>query len=364
MFRKIVLAICALATFAALPFPLGLAHAQGTASFAEAVRIDGFDVEPVAKPAPGNELVFTLYGSPGGSAAVQIKGATGGVVLVESEAGVYEGTYTIRKRDKITTASTAIANLRVGNKVVSVILDEPLIGKAGVKRPAAAKLSGMVPKIDRFDLMSPPASLLAGEDLVLAMGGSPGGAASARVVGVKGKIVLNEIRSGVYEGTYTIKNRDRIMANSVVTGHLRLGERETNVVLGQSLLTGTALQSQSAARQSSRWCADCGVVEAINVVEVKGQGSYLGAIAGGVAGVLIGSQIGQGAGTTVAQVAGGAGGAYVGNEIEKRIKTTKHYEVIVRLDNGGSRMISYAAQPAFAVGAKVKIENNSLTLIP
>ena len=184
-------------------------------------------------------------------------------------------------------------------------------------------------------------------------------------MGVKGKIVLNEISPGIYEGAHTIKNRDRIAANSVVTGNLRIGKRETSAVLGQSLLAASVArpQSPSRARQVARLCDNCGVVEAINLVEVKGDGSYLGMIAGGVAGALLGSQVGQGRGTTVAEVAGAAGGAYAGKEIEKRMKTTKHYEVVVRLENGGSKTVSYAAQPGFAVGAKVKLENGTLAVV-
>ena len=82
------------------------------------------------------------------------------------------------------------------------------------------------------------------------------------------------------------------------------------------------------------------MVEAINLVEVKGQGTFLGKIGGGVAGVILGSQIGSGKGTTAAQVAGAVGGAYAGNEIEKRMKTTSHYEVLVRLENGGAQTLS------------------------
>jgi outer membrane lipoprotein SlyB len=133
-------------------------------------------------------------------------------------------------------------------------------------------------------------------------------------------------------------------------------------------LLGKTLQNSAAARTGNRpvarSCVNCGVVEAIHVVEVKGDGSYLGAIGGGLAGVLLGSQIGQGQGTTVAQVAGAVGGAYAGNEIEKRMKTTKHYEVLVRLENGGTQTFSYATQPSFAVGAKVRVDGSVLTLAP
>jgi outer membrane lipoprotein SlyB len=360
VYKKIVLGFFALAAFLPLAFPASQALAQNAASSAAAARIDGFDVEPVAKPVAGSELVFTLYGSPGGTAAVQIDGATGSVALVETEAGVYEGIYTIRKRDRITAASTATANLRLGNKVASVVLDEPLVGKASPRRPPHSPMSAVAPKIDHFDV-DPPSRLVAGEELMLTLSGSSGGTASARIAGVKGKIVLNEIRTGVYEGAYTIKNRDRIAANAVVTGNLRIDNRETSAVLGQSLMA--ASHNPASVRQARQVCADCGVVEAINAVEVKGQGSYLGAVVGGVAGVLLGSQVGHGAGTTVAEVAGGAGGAYAGNEIEKKMKASKHYEVVVRLENGGSKTFSYAAQPGFAVGTRVKVANGTLTVL-
>ena len=360
MNNRIVLALFALTAVLPLQFLASQVQAQQSQFSAAAPRIDGFDVEPVARPAPGNELVFTLYGSPGGAAAVQIDGATGSLVLVETEAGVYEGTYTIRKRDKITVASTATANLRLRNRVASAILDEPLVGRASAGRPAPAARSAAAPKIDRFDV-DPPTRLVAGEELILTLSGSPGGAASARIAGVKGKLVLNEIRTGVYEGIYTIKNRDRIEADAIVTGNLRIDNQETSKVLDRPLLARSGYQS--SPRKTARLCANCGVVEAINLVEVKGEGSYLGMIAGGVAGALLGSQVGSGRGTTVAEVAGAAGGAFAGNEIEKRMKTTKHYEVVVRLENGGSQTVTYAAQPAFSVGAKVKVENGALTVV-
>lgn len=360
MYKNIVLGLVALAALFPLAFSANPAYAQHAASLAAAVRIDGFDVDPVARPVPGSELVFTLYGSPGGTAAVLIGGATGSVPLAETEVGVYEGTYTIRKRDRITSSSTATANLRLGNRVASVILDEPLVGRGEGKPKIRPAISATTPKIDRFDV-DPPAQLVAGEELILTLSGTPGGTASARIAGVKGKIVLSEIRAGVYEGSYTIKNRDRIAAHAAVTANLRLDNQETSAVLGQPLVAGA--NYQSSTRQAARLCVNCGVVEAINVVEVKGQGSYLGPIAGGVAGALLGSQVGHGASNTIATVVGAAGGAYAGSAIEKNVKTTKHYEVVVRLENGGSKTISYAAQPGFAVGTRVKVANGTLTVI-
>lgn len=52
-----------------------------------------------------------------------------------------------------------------------------------------------------------------------------------------------------------------------------------------------------------------------------------------------------------------------GNEIEKRMKTTRHYEVVVRLENGGSQTVSYPAEPTLKVGTRVKVENGALVPI-
>ena len=359
---RLFVALIALATFLPLVLQSGAARSQQSAATAAAPRIDGFDVEPAAQLAPGNELAFTLYGSPGGTASVAIGGATATAVLVEVEAGVYEGTYTIGRRDRITAESTSTANLRLGNRVASSVLDDSLLAGAGPRWPGGPASASASPRIDRFDV-DPPARLAAGEELIFTLTGSPGGNASVRINGVRGKLALDEVRAGVYEGVYTVRNRDQIAANTVVTGNLRLGEQEQSKVLGQSLVESSTARPRAGSRRvaaAAPRCANCGVVEAVNVVEHKGDGSYLGMIAGGVAGALLGSQVGRGRGTTVAQVAGAAGGAWAGNEIEKRMKTTKHYEVVVRLENGGTQMVSYPSEPAFRVGNRVRVENGSL----
>ena len=61
--------------------------------------------------------------------------------------------------------------------------------------------------------------------------------------------------------------------------------------------------------------------------------------------------------------AGAAGGAYLGNEIQKKVTTTTRYEVVVRLENDGSETVSYATQPGFTVGTRVRVENDALVRI-
>jgi outer membrane lipoprotein SlyB len=107
-------------------------------------------------------------------------------------------------------------------------------------------------------------------------------------------------------------------------------------------------------------CPNCGQVTAVNVTEQQGEASGLGAVAGGVAGAILGNQIGGGSGRKIATIAGAAGGAYAGHQIEKHVKTTKRYDVSVRMDDGSSRHFSFDAEPAFRVGDRVKVVDGTL----
>jgi outer membrane lipoprotein SlyB len=111
------------------------------------------------------------------------------------------------------------------------------------------------------------------------------------------------------------------------------------------------------ARLASSKCADCGVVESVREVDVEGQGSGLGAASGAVVGGVLGNQVGGGRGKDVMTVVGAVGGAVAGNEVEKRVKSTKRYEITVRFDDGSSRAISEANAPPWRAGDKVRVVN-------
>ena len=140
----------------------------------------------------------------------------------------------------------------------------------------------------------------------------------------------------------------------------RLFAAAAAVAIIASAVDAGAVPANSSVAQANHVCASCGVVRAVNVVKHKGKGGYVGMIGGGVAGALLGGEIGHGSGRTVAQLAGAAGGAYAGNEIEKRVHTTKEYLVAVHMDHGGTRTFSYNGPPGFAVGSRVRVKNGTL----
>jgi outer membrane lipoprotein SlyB len=107
-------------------------------------------------------------------------------------------------------------------------------------------------------------------------------------------------------------------------------------------------------------CAECGVIESVREVDAKGKGSGIGAVGGAVVGGLLGNQVGAGRGKDVMTVVGAVGGGLAGNEVEKRMKTTKSYEVTVRLNDGSSRVISEAGLPTWHIGDKVKVVNGAI----
>ncbi|HBI68666.1 MAG TPA: hypothetical protein DDZ22_06475, partial [Massilia sp.] len=120
--------VCALLPLGPLALAPMAAQAQQYANERmPAPDIRGFDVEEVRRIAPGVELHFNLYGTPGGNATVKIDGATRNLRLHELDRGQYAGTYTIGTHDRIRNGSRVTADLRVGDRVASDVLRETLV---------------------------------------------------------------------------------------------------------------------------------------------------------------------------------------------------------------------------------------------
>lgn len=85
--------------------------------------IERFVMRPGGRLEPGRELRFRLVGVPGGDAWLDIPGVIRGVDLSEVRPGVYEGTYTIRRRDNPDAFRNAVGNLRSGSQRATARVD-------------------------------------------------------------------------------------------------------------------------------------------------------------------------------------------------------------------------------------------------
>ncbi len=318
--------------------------------------ITGFNVDEVNRIEPGVELDFDLYGTPGGIAVLRIDGARRNLRLTETEPGRYEGTYTIGTHDRIGANSAVTANLRVGNRVTTGVLSESVLsGHGRHEGPGRGDLAGM-PRVERFGVQGNQ-DLNPGSDLTFNVHGTPNAKVDVTIAGSRGVFFLPEVHPGDYSGVYTIRRNDHIAPNSVVTATIRANGRYSSATLGQPLLASMPQQTQHMAR----YCSNCATVQSVNVVEVSGDGNYLGTVGGALIGGLLGSQVGGGNGRTAAEVAGAVGGAVAGRSIQQNGSHHQRYEVVVRYANGALQTLPYDNDPGFRTGEKVRVNNGVLS---
>ncbi len=331
--------------------PLSGAHAQGSAPV-----IRSFAVDQVAELVPGTELIFRVNASPGGTVQLDIDGVASPLGLSETSAGMYAGAYTISIRDTIRPDSRVLATLRRDNRQASATLGQTLLTEAAHARAMA--LAHPQPQLTRIETRNTGA-LTGGNELIFTAHGTAGGSAQVSLDGGRTMIPLTEERAGRYSGRYTVKTRDQFGDATQALFSLTVADKTTRSAkpLASGALVPTALVEPVAVA-----CTTCAVVVSVNKVKVKGKPNYVGAIAGGVAGAALGNQVGKGDGRTLATVLGVLGGAVAGREVEKQVRSDSHYDVVVRLDDGSSRTVSYPSDPGLAVGAKVRLEGDQLRL--
>ena len=101
-----------------------------------------------------------------------------------------------------------------------------------------------------------------------------------------------------------------------------------------------------------------GVVESVREVEQKGDAKGIGAVGGGLAGAVLGHNIGDH--NKLVTVLGAAGGALLGNQIEKTARATKQWELTVRYDDGSTQVFNSPEQPFWHQGDRVRYYEGKL----
>lgn len=229
-FRKLLVLLLALASIAT--FAPQAAAKKPVAP----PEIENFSVTP-EELSPGAELTFTIEGTPRASASVRISGIDRIIPLKEVSEGVYEGRFTVRRSDRMVANSTIRATLRARGQSASDSIRVPW--RAGppavVAAPAPAPAAPGVPAITAFGVV-PVGRIEPGAELKFTLSGSPGGAATLSIDGVARDVPMREVRSGQYEGSYTIRRMDNFPATVIVTGALSANGRTVRAALNQSLL--------------------------------------------------------------------------------------------------------------------------------
>lgn len=178
----------------------------------------------------GAELGFTVEGTPRAQTVIHIDGVNREIALKETSRGVYTGTYTIMRQDRLSQSSQIRANMQAGNRNVVANYTFPA-GMATV--PQADLVQPERLNIERFTVV-PIEKVEPGAELRFSMNGMPGGTAEVEIPGVANRVPMREVRPGVYEGAYTIRRQDNPTASRPIVATLWQGERSVKSSLTKS----------------------------------------------------------------------------------------------------------------------------------
>ena len=201
-----------------------------------APQITGFDVDQVTSLQPGTTIDFTLSGTPRARASVRIGGVPRVIMLKETGRGFYEGGYTVRKKDRVSSRSVAIATLSQGNSHTMARLGESIVASAApapvtpapVPQPATIAIERFT--VDSYDRLEP------GSELVFTLTGTPGGRATFTIDNVIANRRMQEVRPGTYKGRYTIRRQDNLPVALQVVATLQVGGQIVRAQLEQNIV--------------------------------------------------------------------------------------------------------------------------------
>jgi outer membrane lipoprotein SlyB len=109
---------------------------QHRGELAAVPKIERFNVRGADELGPGNELTFTVRGTPGARVDIAIAGTRGVFFLPEVRPGEYSGVYTIRSADRIGPDSQVTATIRSQGRYSSTVLGTPLLAARTAPVPA------------------------------------------------------------------------------------------------------------------------------------------------------------------------------------------------------------------------------------
>ena len=187
----------------------------------------------------GAELEFVVEATPRARVNLRIKGVQRPIALSETSRGVYTGSYTIKRQDRISNANPIQATTQLRNRSVATSYNFPanMDNSTAAAPPQAPPPPPPPPvaalKIERFTV-APIDKVEPGAELRFLLNGMPGGAAEVDLPGVA-RVPMQEVRPGVYEGAYTLRRTDNLTPSRPIVASLRVGNETVRSNLTQGL---------------------------------------------------------------------------------------------------------------------------------
>lgn len=218
--RSTVVAMMLLAPMAAT---LVAQPASAATRAAPAPSINNMALNSDAGLSAGATLQVQLYATPNAKSASLTLGKSGVTVpLRQKSPGNYTGSYVVRRSDQIDPTQLLTARVTFGSRTYSRNFNYPPSFQALAMGAAPAAAPGL--DIQRF-VMRPGGRLEPGRELRFRLVGAPGADAWVDIPGVIRGVDLQEVRPGVYEGTYTVRRRDDLRAFDRAVATLRSGNQ-------------------------------------------------------------------------------------------------------------------------------------------
>jgi outer membrane lipoprotein SlyB len=194
-------------------------------------------------------------------------------------------------------------------------------------------------------------------------------------------VPLRENDPGVYEGFYTVRRQDNFRAPRFEAKVVDRARRASSAWAAPELVDSRGgwredrrgrddardarpgRDHSAQGRDAYNACLGCGRVESVRMVEEdSAEANAPGMIIGGLAGGLLGNQVGGGSGRAVATVLGALAGGAVGNEVGRNHNRRMVWIIAVRMDNGSVQNFTHPERPNVSSGQRVRVEGNQLLL--
>ena len=175
--------------------------------------ISSFHVSAPAQVQPGDELLFSLHGMPGGQASASVQGITQRVPLTEVRPGIYEAAYVVRRADRLRGSLVADGRLVVNKRESTLRYDAAHHGGHGSSQPvvgcghcgSVTAVSLVTVKDDHPNVLG----TIAGGVLGGVLGSQVGGGSGRDLAAIAGAV------GGAYAGNRVENNMNRKQVHRV-----------------------------------------------------------------------------------------------------------------------------------------------------